>query len=56
MTTVVITLSSGQAFEIAYQWTFDGMAITAILLVLTVLFAARWVYDVLYQLWTWRRM
>jgi hypothetical protein len=55
-TTVIITLSSGQSFSIVYEWTFGGMAITAALLVLIVLFSLRWLYDIVYQLWTWRRM
>lgn len=55
-TSVLITLSSGNVVEIVYQWTFDGMAITAALLVLIVLFALQWLYDIVNQLWTWRRM
>jgi hypothetical protein len=55
-TTVIITLSSGQTFSIVYQWTFGGMAVVAALLILITLFACRWLYDVIYQLWTWRRM
>lgn len=55
-TTVAITLSSGSVIHIVYQWTFDGMAITAALLVLIVLVGLQWVYDIVYQLWTWRRM
>lgn len=55
-TTVIITLSSGQSFQIVYEWTFGGMAITAALLTLIVLFSLRWLYDIVYQLWTWRRM
>jgi hypothetical protein len=55
-TTVIITLSSGQTFAIVYEWTFGGMATVAVLLILITLFAGRWLYDVIYQLWTWRRM
>jgi hypothetical protein len=55
-TTVNIMLSSGQTFNIVYEWTFGGMAIVAALLILITLFAGRWLYDVIYQLWTWRRM
>jgi len=55
-TTVIITLSSGQSFSIVYEWTFGGMAIVAALLILITLFAGRWLYDAIYQLWTWRRM
>jgi hypothetical protein len=56
MTTVVITLSSGETVNLLYQWTFDGMAITAALLILILLFVGRWLYDLVFQLWTWRRM
>ena len=55
-TTVIITLSSGQTISIVYEWTFGGMAVVAALLILITLFSARWLYDVIYQLWTWRRM
>lgn len=51
-----ITLSSGQQVEIIYSWTFGEMAITAALVATIVLFAGRWVYDFMYQIWTWRRM
>ena len=54
-TTVLITLSSGQTFSIVYKWTFGGMAIVAALLILITLFASRWLYDVVQQLWTFRR-
>jgi len=49
-----LVLSSGEQVEIIYQWTFGAMAIVAALLVLIVLFAGRWLYDLFYQLWTWR--
>jgi hypothetical protein len=53
-TTVIITLSSGKTFSIVYEWPFGSMAAVAALLLLNTLFAGRWLYDVTYQLWTWR--
>jgi hypothetical protein len=49
--TAIITLSSGQQFILNYSFSFGEMSIICVLLLLDVLFAARWMYDVVLQIW-----
>jgi len=49
-----ITLTTGAQFVIYYSWTFGEMAVVALLLALDVVYAARWLYDVVLQLWAIR--
>ena len=51
---VTIPLSSGNEFILDYTWTFGEMAITALLAIAVVVFCARWMYDVVIQLWSMR--
>jgi len=51
---VTIPLSSGNEFILDYTWTFGEMAITALLSIVVVVFCARWMYDVVIQLWSMR--
>jgi len=51
---VTIPLSSGNYFIVNYTWTFGEMAITALLAIVIVVFCARWMYDVVIQLWSMR--
>jgi hypothetical protein len=51
---VTIPLSSGNQFIVNYTWTFGEMAITALLAIVIVAFCARWMYDVVIQLWSMR--
>lgn len=53
-TSVTITLTSGNTFTVNYTWTFGEMAITALLAIVVVVFCARWMYDVVIQLWSMR--
>jgi hypothetical protein len=39
---------------IYYSWTFGEMAIVALLLAFNVAYVARWLYDVVLQLWATR--
>jgi hypothetical protein len=50
-----VDLSSGEKFVVEYRWTFGEMAIVAAVVLLVVLFGLRWLYDFVYQLWTWRK-
>jgi len=47
MTTVTITLASGQTMAVAYSWSFGEMAITAILLAFLMLWCLRWIFDLI---------
>jgi hypothetical protein len=49
-----ITLTTGTQFVIYYSWTFGEMGIVALLLALDVVYVARWIYDVVLQLWAIR--
>jgi hypothetical protein len=49
-----ITLTTGTQFVIYYSWTFGEMGIVALLLALDAVYAARWLYDVVLQIWAIR--
>jgi hypothetical protein len=51
MDTAVIQLSSGYSIAIVYSRTFGEMDVALVLLVLTALYATRFTYDVVRQIW-----
>lgn len=51
MDTAIIQLSSGYSIAIVYSRTFGEMDVALILLVLAALYATRFAYDVVRQIW-----
>jgi hypothetical protein len=54
-TSVFLTTPYGGTVQLIYSWTFGEMAITCVLLAMTVLYAVNWLYDIVRQLWIPRR-
>ncbi len=54
MGSATITLATGSSFVVYYSWTFGEMGIVALLLAFDVVYLARWLYDVVLQIWSAR--
>lgn len=46
-----IPLASGGYFTLVWSWTFGEAAIFAALMIIIVLYSARWAYDLAQELW-----
>jgi len=51
-----IQLPSGQVATIYYTWSFGEIVTVAMLIIANVLYAARFIYDVIYSIWDKRKV